>query len=72
MNNMEATRALFAHELVAEGKAEGKAEGITIGAQIAILFMQKKTPAEISKELGIPAESIADILKGLGLVAQTQ
>ena len=59
LKKMGATRALYAQELVARGKAE-----IT---QVIRLFMQNKTAGEISKILGIPEQEVADILRETGL-----
>ena len=72
LKTMETTRPLFAHEFVAKGKAEGKAEAKAEITKVVKLFIQKKTPNEISAELGIPLNEITEILRESGLMAQTQ
>ena len=80
LKNMETTRAVFAQEHRAEGRAEGKAEGRAEGkaegraegkaqsAKITRLYLQKKTPKEISKEVGKPQKEVVAFLKESGLL----
>ena len=76
LNKMDTSRMVFAHEYLARGEARGitigeargEARGITIGAQIVRLFLQKKALEDISKELDIPLEKVADTLRETGLL----
>ena len=73
---METTRAVFAQEHLAKGEAmgeaRGEAKGEVTGAQVAILFFQKKSPKEISDKLQIPLARVTDILRKSGLIEQSQ
>ena len=52
------------------GKAEGKAEGEAMAVQIIKLYLQKKTPKEISRSLRVPASKVNEILAASGLLEQ--
>ena len=74
----------FANELIAMGEARGEARGEAKGeargeakakaeiTKVIRLFMQKKSPELISKELGISLAIINSILKESGLIEQAQ
>ena len=51
---------VFAHEHLARG------------AQVVKLFLQKKALEDISKELGIPLEKVAGILRDAGLLDKSE
>ena len=56
----------------AEGEARGKAEGEAQVTQVIKLFVQKKSPKEISTALGVPQKKVKDILRASGLMEQAQ
>ena len=56
----------------AEGRAEGKAEGKAEVTRIIKLFVQKKQPNEISKELNIPLKNVTSVLREAGLLEPAQ
>ena len=68
---METTRGLYAQELVAKGKAEGEAKAEAEITQVIRLFVQKKTPNQISKEMKISVKKVKDILRKSGLIEQS-
>ena len=68
LKNMDATRALFAHEIEAKGKLKTKAE-IT---SIIRMYLQKIPLEEISEKLYIPLPEVTGILVDSGLLEQIQ
>ena len=76
---METTRGLYAQELeargiakgIAEGKAEGEAKAEAEITQVIRLFVQKKTPNQISKEMKVSVKKVRDILRKSGLIEQS-
>ena len=68
----EERRAAQLDAQLAESMAVGEARGVAIGEvrikQIVILFMQNKSPSEISNELCISLEKVTDTLHELGLL----
>ena len=64
LKSMETTRALFAHEI--------EANGINIATQVIKQFMQEKSPADISDEIGIPLTKVNAILIESGLIDPPQ
>ena len=83
LKKMDAARVLFSNEVEARGiaigeaigeargKAEGKAEGEAEVTQVIRLFVQKKTPAQISKDMKVPVKKVKDILRKSGLIEQS-
>ena len=83
LKKMETTRAVFAQEHKAigkaegeakgraegeaKGKAEGKAKGKAESARITKMYLQKKSTKEISKEVGVPLKEVVSFLKESGL-----
>ena len=68
LKKMETTRALFASEIEAKGVAKGEAKGEAELTKIIKLHLEKKTPKEISKEVGISSKKVTDFLKKSGLM----
>ena len=65
---------IWTAEAVAQGEARGEARGIGIGEALATriikLFVQKSSPIEISRELGVPLTKVDGILRESGLIGQ--
>ena len=80
LRKMKNTRPLFSQEIRAEGIAEGIAEGEARGlaegeargeaktVQIIQLYLKRKAPGEISKEVGEPIESVTKVLQASGVM----
>ena len=70
--NSEQARRADREEGLEEGIAIGEVRGEATTTQIIKMFMQKKTPEEISAVLGVPMEKVIDILRKSGLMEQAQ
>ena len=55
---------------IGEARAEAKGEARVV--QIIAMFMQKKTPEEISAALNIPVEKVKEVLRASRLIDQAQ
>jgi hypothetical protein len=64
LDEMEATRPLFAQEYEARGKAIGEANA----ARAIGMYVRKKSPKEISDELGISINKVNEIIRASGLM----
>ena len=70
--NAERAQMIAREEALEEGIEIGEARGEAQVTQVIKLFVQKKSPKEISATLGVTQKKVKDILRASGLTGQAQ
>ena len=68
--DVQETRRIALEEGIEIGEARGEAKTTAVITQIIKMYLQKKTPGEISAALSIPVEKVKDVLRESGLIEQ--